>query len=111
MRLRTATDDHTVKIVLKDDFAPALVSWQKTSIIPKHVLEKEADINLAPFNSAPIGTGPFVFKTRVAGDRIEFEANPKYHGGELRTLEIICAMPITVLTVKFSGQFTLRETW
>ena len=83
-----AVDDHTVKVVLKDDFAPALVSWQKTSIIPMHILEKEADINLAPFNSAPIGTGPFVFKTRVAGDRIEFEANPKYHGGapKLKTL-------------------------
>lgn len=76
-----AVDDHTVKMTLKDDFAPGLVAWQKTSIIPKHVLEHEADINVAPFNSNPIGTGPFVFKTRVAGDRIEFSANPNYHGG------------------------------
>ena len=76
-----AVDDHTVKMTLKDDFAPGLVAWQKTSIVPKHILEHEADINVAPFNSNPVGTGPFVFKTRVAGDRIEFSANPDYHGG------------------------------
>ncbi len=29
-----APDQHTVKIVLKDQFAPYMVSWQKTSVIP-----------------------------------------------------------------------------
>ncbi len=87
-----APDDHTIKIVMKDDFAPGLVSWQKTSIVPKHILEHEADINIAPFNSAPIGTGPFILKNRVAGDRIEFAPNPKYHRG---------APKLTMLIQKF----------
>jgi peptide/nickel transport system substrate-binding protein len=76
-----AVDDHTLRIKLKDDFSPYLVSWQKTSIIPKHILASVADINIAPFNTAPIGTGPFRFKNRVAGSHIEFEPNLKYHGG------------------------------
>ena len=31
-------DAHTIRIQLKDNFAPYLVSWQKTSIIPRHIL-------------------------------------------------------------------------
>jgi peptide/nickel transport system substrate-binding protein len=76
-----AKDPHTVEIKLKDSFAPYLVSWQKTSIIPKHILSTVPDINIAPFNTSPVGTGPFKFKDRVAGSYIAFEPNPKYHGG------------------------------
>jgi peptide/nickel transport system substrate-binding protein len=84
-----AVDDHTVRIVLKDDFAPYLVSWQKTSVIPKHILEKEADINTAAFNTDPVGTGPYIFKNRVAGSHIEFAPNPKYHGGAPKLTTLI----------------------
>lgn len=73
-------DDHTVRVKLKESYAPYVVSWQKTSIIPKHILSG-IDINTAPFNTAPIGTGPFKFKSRVAGSHIEFEPNADYHGG------------------------------
>ena len=47
-----AKDPHTVEIKLKDSFAPYLVSWQKTSIIPKHILSTVPDINIAPFNTS-----------------------------------------------------------
>lgn len=76
----SAPDDHTVKIKLKQPFVPYLVTWQKTSIIPEHLLKGEADLNTAAFNTNPVGTGPFRFKNRVAGDYIEYEANPDYHG-------------------------------
>jgi peptide/nickel transport system substrate-binding protein len=85
----SAIDDHTVKIVLKDHFAPYMVSWQKTSVIPQHILGSVADINTAPFNTAPVGTGPFVFKSRVAGSHIEFAANPKYHFGAPKLASLI----------------------
>ncbi len=75
-----AVDDHTIKATLGEPFAPYLVSWQKTSIVPKHLLADIPDINTAPFNTQPVGTGPFKFKKRVAGDHIEFERNPNYHG-------------------------------
>lgn len=76
----TAPDDHTLKIKLKDTFAPYVVSWQKTSVVPEHILSKEKNINTASFNTNPIGTGPFIFKQRVAGDHIAFTPNAKYHG-------------------------------
>ncbi len=84
-----AADDHTVTIKLKESFAPYMVSWQKTSIIPKHVLGAVADINTAPFNTSPIGTGPFKFKNRVAGSYIEFEPNAKYHGGAPKLTSLV----------------------
>lgn len=84
-----AKDDHTVEIKLKESFAPYLVSWQKTSIIPKHILADVPDINTASFNTNPVGTGPFKFKNRVAGSYIEFEPNPKYHGGAPKLTSLI----------------------
>jgi peptide/nickel transport system substrate-binding protein len=83
-----AVDDNTVRIKLKESFAPYIVSWQKTSIIPKHILGG-IDINTAPFNTSPVGTGPFKFKNRVAGSYIEFEPNPDYHGGAPKLTSLI----------------------
>jgi peptide/nickel transport system substrate-binding protein len=82
-------DDLTVKIRLKSPFAPYLVSWQKTSIVPEHILAQEPDLSVAPFNSSPIGTGPFKFKNRVSGDHIEFVANEAYHGGRPKLTSLI----------------------
>lgn len=84
-----AKDAHTVEIKLKDSFSPYLVSWQKTSVIPKHILASVADINTAPFNISPIGTGPFKFKSRVAGSYIEYEPNAKYHGGAPKLTSLV----------------------
>jgi peptide/nickel transport system substrate-binding protein len=47
------------------------------------------DINTAPSNTNPIGTGPFKFKNRVAGSHIEFEPNPDYHGGAPKLTSLI----------------------
>jgi peptide/nickel transport system substrate-binding protein len=84
-----AKDNHTIEIKLKESFAPYLVSWQKTSIIPKHILSTVPDINIAPFNTNPVGTGPFKFKERVAGSYIAFEPNPKYHGGAPKLASLV----------------------
>lgn len=84
-----ALDDHTVRFTLKGDYAPYIVAWQKTSVIPKHILEKEADMNTAAFNTNPVGTGPYIFKNRVAGSYIEYAANPKYHLGAPKITSLI----------------------
>jgi peptide/nickel transport system substrate-binding protein len=85
----TVKDPQTIEIKLKDSFAPYLVSWQKTSAVPKHILSTVPDINTAPFNTNPIGTGPFRFKERVAGSYIAFEPNPKYHGGAPKLTSLV----------------------
>jgi peptide/nickel transport system substrate-binding protein len=84
-----AKDNHTIEIKLKESFAPYLVSWQKTSVIPKHILSTVPDINIASFNTNPVGTGPFKFKERVAGSYIAFEPNPKYHGGAPKLTSLV----------------------
>lgn len=84
----SAADDTTVRIKLKQAFAPYMAVWQKTSIIPQHLLAGEADLNTSGFNTAPVGTGPFKFVSRTAGDHIEFGGNADYHGDgpRLKTL-------------------------
>ncbi|MGR9355908.1 peptide ABC transporter substrate-binding protein [Rhizobium leguminosarum] len=61
-------------------FAPYPSILASTFIVPKHVLGAEKDKNTAPFNNAPVGTGPFKWVERVAGDHITLEANTDYFG-------------------------------
>lgn len=61
-------------------FAPYLSILASTFIVPKHAFEGVEDKNTAPFNNAPVGTGPFKWSARVAGDHIEMVANENYFG-------------------------------
>jgi peptide/nickel transport system substrate-binding protein len=61
-------------------FAPYLSFLAETFIVPKHLLEKEADPSTAAFNQAPVGTGAFKWNSRVAGDHLELSANKDYFG-------------------------------
>ena len=65
---------------MEEAFAPYLSFLTETFIVPKHILEKEANPNNAAFNQAPVGTGAFKWGQRVAGDHLELVANPEYFG-------------------------------
>ncbi|SCW66467.1 peptide/nickel transport system substrate-binding protein [Rhizobium mongolense subsp. loessense] len=65
---------------MEKPFAPYPSILASTFIVPKHALGAEKDKNTAPFNAAPIGTGPFKWVERVAGDHITLEANADYFG-------------------------------
>lgn len=54
------------------------LAW--TFLVPKHILGAVADPNDAPFNNAPVGTGPFVWGERVPGDHLLLRPNPHYFG-------------------------------
>ncbi len=86
-------------------FAPMAAILASTYMIPKHAFEGVADKNAAPFNNAPIGTGPFKFKTRMAGDHIELEANPNYHmdGPYLKSLIIKYVPDLNVMYTQFKS--------
>jgi peptide/nickel transport system substrate-binding protein len=73
-------DDAHVKFTLKTSLAPfvsALTQTQSAIISP-------ASVTLAPNRpeviARPVGTGPYTFKDRVAGDHITLEANKRYWG-------------------------------
>jgi peptide/nickel transport system substrate-binding protein len=82
-------------------YAPyhSILAW--TFMVPKHVLGPAPDPNTAPFNNAPIGTGPFKWGRRVAGDHILLTANDRYFGKGPH-LERIIFKYIPDLTVLFT---------
>ncbi|HEY6431830.1 MAG TPA: peptide ABC transporter substrate-binding protein [Acetobacteraceae bacterium] len=57
---------------------PSILSW--TFIVPAHILGKAADPNTAPFNNAPVGTGPFRWSERMPGDHVTLVANEHFFG-------------------------------
>ena len=88
-----ALDDHTVRFHLKRIYAPAISTYFAEGglypVLPAHLLEKYPNINQVPFNSDPIGTGPFKFVKWVHGDRVELAANPDYWRGPPKLKRII----------------------
>jgi peptide/nickel transport system substrate-binding protein len=100
-----AVGDYEVKFHLKKLYAPAVATYFSESglypVLPAHLLEKYADVNHAPFNDHPIGTGPFKFVKWVHGDRIELAANPGYWRGAPKLRRIIYKVipnEVTILT-------------
>lgn len=88
---------------MEKPFAPYAAFLASTFIVPKHAFDGVADKNSAPFNNAPIGTGAFKWKKRVAGDHIELEANPDYfgEGPHIQQVVIKYIPDLTVLYTQF----------
>jgi len=90
-----ALDDYTVRVTLKEPYAPALatffVPYQHSGypVLPAHLLQRYADLNQVPFNGHPVGTGPFRLRAWVRGDRVEFEANPLYWRGPPKLKRVV----------------------
>ena len=57
---------------------PSIIAW--TFIVPQHILSKVSDPNSSAFAASPIGTGPFKWSERVAGDHITLVASDHYYG-------------------------------
>ena len=79
-------DDRTVVFHLKEPFAPFVDTVFSDSdepyyIVPAHLLADDRDLNDVPFNSHPIGTGPFRFERWVRGDHASYVANNSYFKG------------------------------
>ncbi len=77
----SAPDPRTVVITTKEPFAPFLFSISQIGIIPKHLLENSSDINTDPFNTKPIGTGPFKVVEWNPDQWIRFERFDNYFKG------------------------------
>src|SRR6202011_1851840 len=62
-------------------------------ILPAHIIDKYNDdkgsMNQAPFNSAPVGSGPYKFLSWQRGSEIRFEANPDYFLGKPKIAEMV----------------------
>jgi peptide/nickel transport system substrate-binding protein len=76
------------------------------SILPEHLLARYPTINDIPYNSKPVGIGPFRVVDWKRGDRIDLEANPYYFRGTPRLKRIVYKLvpsTDTVLTMLQTG--------
>ena len=69
-------DELTAVVKYKEYFAPYLTRF--APILPVHILGDLPDINDAPYNRMPVGTGPFMVTEWVSGDHITMVKNPYY---------------------------------
>ncbi len=77
-----APDANTVVIHLKQASAPFLARTATVGILPEHILGplKAAQMDVAPFNSQPVGTGPYKLQS-IDSREATLVANDDYYLG------------------------------
>ncbi|MEU5052984.1 ABC transporter substrate-binding protein [Streptomyces sp. NPDC021096] len=86
----TAEGDDTVVFALKYPYA-AFAERTVLPIAPEHAA-KGQDVNTGSFNTAPIGTGPYVLTGWSKGEKLTFKANPTYWRGEPKVKKLTMAI-------------------
>ncbi|MGA9045452.1 peptide-binding protein [Sulfuricurvum sp.] len=102
----TAIDDYTLHISYEKPYFKALEIWMM-GIVPRHILHRENDIMGSKFNTAPIGTGPYVLKKLEFSKQIVLEANPHYFEHRPKIDKIVFHVisdPMTRFLMLKSGQ-------
>ena len=102
-----AVDDSTVRLRFSSalpEFPPVLA---ELPILPSHLLSNvpRSDMRRAPYNTNPVGNGPFRFRTREAGRRWVFERAPDFPselGGPAKIGRLVIAV-VDEPTTKFAG--------
>ncbi len=80
-------DAYTVVVHLKHRYPPFVTKFFTPlqeggkPILPAHLLSKYASINQVPFNSGPVGSGPFRFVKWERGRTIVLDRNTSYFKG------------------------------
>jgi len=91
------SDPYVAVIHMKKIYAPYLQQlWGvngNAPILPAHLLAKYNDdkgsLNNAPYNSLPIGSGPFKVVEWQRGSEVRMEANPNFYLGKPKLNEVI----------------------
>ena len=87
-------DKFTVIYHLKKPYSGYLPSFFGSAganpcVLPKHILGNLPNINQAPYNSKPIGIGPFRYAEWIRGDHVTLEANPYYWRGQPKIKKVV----------------------
>ena len=106
-----ALDPRTVRVTLKEPWAPAVATLFSYGtapqyVLPAHLLEKEPRLDTSAFGSHPVGNGPYRFVSWARGDHLVYDANTSYWRGapKLAHLDVrIVPDPGTNFTLLQSG--------
>ncbi len=84
---------YTVVLHMSKPYSPFVENFFSTAggnpcILPKHLLAKYPNINHVPYNSLPVGIGPFKYKEWDRGSRVVMVRNPLYWRGLPKLKEI-----------------------
>jgi len=86
----TTVNDHTVRFKLRLPTASFLTDVATFGIVPQHSLvnTQPADLAASDFGTTSniVGTGPFRMVRWLRSERIEADANPRYHLGPVASL-------------------------
>jgi peptide/nickel transport system substrate-binding protein len=110
-----AVDRHTVRLTLKEPYAPLLNHLANANYVA--ILAKEVEDKFKDFNrpEAMIGTGPFMVKAYQKGVNITFERNPDYFVKDLPYLDgvVIEITPDAAarLSLLRAGKVDLGHMW
>jgi peptide/nickel transport system substrate-binding protein len=91
------TDPYVALIHMKRLYSPFLQQlWSvngNAPILPEHILAKYNDdkgsFNTAPYNSMPIGSGPFKVVSWVRGQEVRMAANPDFYLGKPKLTTVV----------------------
>jgi len=91
------SDPHVAVIHMKRLYAPYLQQIfgvnGNAAVLPEHLLAKYNDdkgsFNRAPYQSAPVGSGPFKFVSWQRGASVRLEAFPDFYLGKPKLTEIV----------------------
>jgi peptide/nickel transport system substrate-binding protein len=91
------SDPHVAVVHMKRLYAPFLQQlWSENGnapILPEHLLAKYNDdkgsFNTAPYNSLPVGSGPFKVVAWNRGQDVQMVANPYFYLGPPKLKEVI----------------------
>ncbi|MEA3523668.1 MAG: peptide-binding protein [Campylobacterota bacterium] len=99
-------NEYRLKVTYKEPYFKALETWMM-GILPSHLLKDEKNIMSAPFNTAPIGTGPYKLTRLEHSKGIELTAYEHYFEGKpkIETLSFhVISDPMTRFLMLKSGE-------
>jgi peptide/nickel transport system substrate-binding protein len=87
-------DKYTIVYHLKAPYAGFVYQFFSSAganpcILPKHLLASYPNINNIPYNSLPIGIGPFKYTQWKRSDFVEMVANPTYFRGRPKLDKVV----------------------
>lgn len=75
-------DEYTIKLHMSQPFAPLMSSFSLETAAIVSPASVDMESNSYENITDPVGTGPYIFKERVKGERVVVEKNPDYWGEE-----------------------------